>query len=177
MTNSAIHKKDNKGFSLIELIIVVAIMATLIAILTPQLLKYVERSREARDRTNIDSVYRAFQLAVIEPSVTVSGTGVNDRDPSKGAPITYYPAGYLHHIGGTLRAQFIEIYGAQGTVKPDDVALISGSSNVVQYYFLPPLTSKKYKAMDIKFRFSYSGVSDGTGINTGYIRVYCPPLD
>jgi len=174
MTISTMCKKDNKGFSLIELIIVIAIMAVLTAILTPQLIKYVERAREAKDRTNIESVYRAFQLAVLEP-VSVSGGGINDKDPSKGAPITYYAAGYLHNIGTTLRDQLAEIYGPQGKVKPDEVAL-RPSTNVSQYYFLPPLTSKKYKN-GVVFRFSYSGVSDGTGQGTGHIRVYCPPLD
>jgi type IV pilus assembly protein PilA len=39
----------NKGFSLVELIIVIAIMAVLIAVLAPQYIKYVEKSRIATD--------------------------------------------------------------------------------------------------------------------------------
>ena len=37
-------KTNNKGFSLVELIIVVAIMAILIGVLAPQYIKYVEKS-------------------------------------------------------------------------------------------------------------------------------------
>jgi len=54
----------NRGFSLIELIIVITIMAILTALLAPQLLRYVERSRIARDEQNIDEIYRAIMLSL-----------------------------------------------------------------------------------------------------------------
>ena len=45
----------NKGFSLVELIIVIAIMAVLVGVLAPQFLKYVERSRKSTDVQNVAS--------------------------------------------------------------------------------------------------------------------------
>ena len=39
----------NKGFSLVELIIVIAIMAVLVGVLAPQFIKYVEQSRRSKD--------------------------------------------------------------------------------------------------------------------------------
>ena len=43
-------KKDNKGFSLVELIIVIAIMAILVGIVGSQVLPYLNKSREAKDQ-------------------------------------------------------------------------------------------------------------------------------
>jgi type IV pilus assembly protein PilA len=48
--------KNNKGFSLVELIVVIAIMAVLVGVLAPQFMGYVEKSREATDIQNLDSI-------------------------------------------------------------------------------------------------------------------------
>jgi len=53
--------KNNKGFSLIELIIVIAIMAIIVGILAPQFIKYIEQSRESKDIQAIDSIRKAIE--------------------------------------------------------------------------------------------------------------------
>ncbi len=52
---------DNKGFSLVELIIVVAIMAILVGVLAPQFIKYIEQSRESKDIQAIEAIRKAIE--------------------------------------------------------------------------------------------------------------------
>ena len=57
-------KTNNKGFSLVELIIVIAIMAILVGVLAPQFIKYVEASRQSTD-ISAASEYRAAVEAYV----------------------------------------------------------------------------------------------------------------
>lgn len=49
-------KMNNKGFSLVELIVVIAIMAVLVGVLAPLFIRYVEKSRQSTDLQNLDSI-------------------------------------------------------------------------------------------------------------------------
>ena len=75
-------EQNNKGFSLVELIIVIAIMAILVGVLAPQFIKYVERSRESTDLQNAEEVKTAVEAWVADNgianniTVTLSGTGL-----------------------------------------------------------------------------------------------------
>ena len=64
-------KNDNKGFSLVELIIVVAILAILVGLLAPQYLKYVEKSRKSADASNLDEMVRAIQVYAADAEETL----------------------------------------------------------------------------------------------------------
>ena len=55
-------RKNNDGFSLIELIVVVAIMAVLVGVLAPAYLRYVEKARRQTCYWNMDNVVREVQL-------------------------------------------------------------------------------------------------------------------
>ena len=68
----------NKGFSLVELIIVIAIMAVLIGLLSPQFLKFVKNSKVVADVSNAASIADCINATIMDNGTvdaTIQGTG------------------------------------------------------------------------------------------------------
>lgn len=59
-------KKKNRGFSLIELIIAVAILVILTGLLAPQFMKYIESARRAKIIHELDTIQSAVEMAFTE---------------------------------------------------------------------------------------------------------------
>ncbi|MEG1190530.1 MAG: prepilin-type N-terminal cleavage/methylation domain-containing protein [Oscillospiraceae bacterium] len=56
-------KANNKGFTLVELIVVIAILGVLMAVLVPQYIQYVEKSRVGADEAMIGEIGHAMEVA------------------------------------------------------------------------------------------------------------------
>lgn len=64
-------KMNNRGFSLVELIIVIAIMAILVVVLAPQYLKYVEKSRVSSDAQTAVEFESAMSVLASDPDISL----------------------------------------------------------------------------------------------------------
>ncbi|MCB7129932.1 MAG: type II secretion system protein GspG [Candidatus Brocadiales bacterium] len=108
--------KGKSGFTLIEMVIVLSIIATLAAILVPTLIKYTAESqmrRAQRDAQNISGSIGKFSsdtgLWPVSTNFNASGGGTtskNDIDTLKGPgndPTNNTTSGWLSTLGGTAR--------------------------------------------------------------------------
>lgn len=72
-------KMNNKGFSLIELIIVIAIMAILVAIIAPNLTKYLGKSKKNTDKKNADEIAQQIQTSISDYESQDDANGINSN--------------------------------------------------------------------------------------------------
>lgn len=119
-------QKNNKGFSLVELIVVVAIMAVLMGILVPTLVKNVEKSKKQKDASAIEEIR------------TTMVTNLADPTYSDLEAMIVYDAQTLEITKGTVTVS--------GSTTAADVSsfLTAVSGDVKDWKF----TSKAYKAKD-----------------------------
>ncbi|MCI5503218.1 MAG: prepilin-type N-terminal cleavage/methylation domain-containing protein [Anaerobutyricum sp.] len=72
-------KNNNKGFTLVEVVVVIVVLFVLAAMITPRVLNYLEKSHETTDLANVRNAYTQVMLAAIEqdtssPLYTSNGT-------------------------------------------------------------------------------------------------------
>lgn len=84
-----VKKLNNKGFSLVEIIIVIAIMAILAGAIAPQFMKYVNKSRIAADENNCNTIKTAVITALANESAYDSITEEKSIKFNGSKPTTY----------------------------------------------------------------------------------------
>lgn len=114
--------KNNKGFSLVELIIVIAIMAILVGVMAPQLIKYIEKSNVSADTQLCDSIHTAVVTAMMDPEILA--------DPNASVIASGTIGDYIAAPGGTNKFQ-VAVADILGVTSTNEITLKSHSGNTV----------------------------------------------
>ncbi len=91
-------KKNNKGFTLVELIVVLVILAILAAILTPALLGYIDRARAEKDYSTAQTIRVAAQAAIDQ----AYGDGVKAEVANPASPTDEEVVTKIDKMDGTI---------------------------------------------------------------------------
>lgn len=99
-------KTNNKGFSLVELIVVVAIMAVLMVVVAPQMLKYVDKARIQRDNQAIAEIANAAKIAMADEDVYKYVNGLTPKQVT-----VTFSAGKIQLDDNALENELKEVIG------------------------------------------------------------------
>ena len=110
MMNKMRKMKNKKGFTLMEMLIVVAIIAILIAIAIPTFASSLNKARIATDEANMRSGYASVMVKMLDPD-----NAMNTEATGTGTVVTYY----LQKDGSVAAAQDGDTYLCQGNADAD----------------------------------------------------------
>lgn len=112
--------KRFKGFTLIELIVVIAIIGVLAAILVPSIMGYIKHAKSTRLNANARSIYSAAQLAIVDVN-NAMGTISPDEVYTGGSDGIGHPQGggndciLTTYLGDEFEGHFLFITNSEGS--------------------------------------------------------------
>lgn len=177
-------KMNNKGFSLVELIIVIAIMAILAGALAPALISYVAKSRRSTTVSNAQTIASGIQSAISDEAVLddletnypsigktpiqfKKGSGNIDTSKAFGETVNNNVSGGIDSYA-TLKATKFSKKATDTKLKGQAITSTDG-----YYISIDPASSTiKIYVMSGVAPTAKGTAADGTALTTNLIEVY-----
>ncbi|MCR4938203.1 MAG: prepilin-type N-terminal cleavage/methylation domain-containing protein [Lachnospiraceae bacterium] len=146
----------NKGFTLVELIIVVAIIAILVGVITPNLLQYIEKTNQVIDTCNARAIADALYQYSLDGNNEPLRHNEGLKDLNKGL------RGYVYVDDDEVRCSDILVWNAL-----KDAGLLEGepssrwNTEQVSHGARLRVHAKAWSAYQVDFYFSQDGVIEG----------------
>ena len=119
-------KMNNKGFTLVELIVVLVILAILAAILVPTLLGYIDKAKSEKDFSTAQSIRVAYQSAIADAYAKKKA----DEDLSVNKTLVWQLMGAAANTDGTY-----SLDGVTVAIVDDDVQLSDdGTYQILKFH-------------------------------------------
>jgi type IV pilus assembly protein PilA len=137
---------NNTGFSFVELIIAIAILAIMAGVLAPQLIKYIDSSRKSTDVQNAQAIATAVNIALADEDA------YNAAKPADGAVKRYKvdeltgtpPEGGGSLVQDDFQKKVVEILGTNlpepkfnSSTNKDFVIIIKNKDSILSFYIYP----------------------------------------
>ena len=166
------NRKDDtnhKGFTLVELIVVIVILAILAAILIPGLLKWMDKAKEKQYELEARNIYLATEASLVE----LHGLGFDDTNA--GVPwdlttinddyITYKPgnihnnqlAGNIKEMSGIDNITYLRMYIDRGKLKALAIEYESADTKTIRATIKEKGSNPSKKDLDGIWEWSEDG--------------------
>ena len=145
-------KTTKKGFTLIELIVVIAIIGVLAAILVPSMLGYVRKSKVASANSTASSIYKAINSALTE---------LDEEGIDIGGNIKFVKAAGANTTSWTITTGDSSALNATGVPSRFNAKVLNFFSDL-----------KKVKGQAVAFSRDGSCVAVGVAIDSTYTGTY-----
>ncbi len=168
LKNNDFQRANHRGFSLVELIVVIAILAILVGVAVPVYSRYIDRAQTACDEEYLETVAHAAQVYAAEHGLSLASIHVAPVvSESQGIDLVLADETVLHD-------DLSDLYSIVGTY----TFLTSDHTQTVEYY--DPDKNKESgssSTTDADHEHLYEIVLEATCLNQGYKKCACGAIE